>query len=270
MPLQPGEFLIDDSNFQQHAKNALIDGHHMFRGWRPRDFGAKPVGSLAFAPAFNLPLIPRSEWSDRIKEMEGTQTRISDMVLQAGIPSKNQQQTNYCWCNAVVTAMETLHCVAGDPYENLSPASAAAQITGFQNVGGNGIDAVEFIAQRGLNNVHEWPANAISRQYATAANAQSAAKRKLLQWYDLNVGSRQIFDEIMTCLFYRMPVPVGLGWWHHEVCLCDPVETSPGQFGTRFRNSWGDGYGSNGFAVLNESKSIPNDATAPYLGMTTP
>jgi hypothetical protein len=41
-------------------------------------------------------LIDESEWPERIKEMEQTKTRVSDIVARASLDCKNQAMTNYC------------------------------------------------------------------------------------------------------------------------------------------------------------------------------
>ncbi len=69
----------------------------------PRDYTQHPQGcyhaTYGDAPA-EIPLIPRSEWSARIKEMEQTKTRLSDLRRTANggkpIPSLNQGQWGYC------------------------------------------------------------------------------------------------------------------------------------------------------------------------------
>ncbi len=144
----------------------------------------------------------------------------------------------------------------------LSPASVAAPIKGYRNQGGWGGEALEYIVAHGVAPVADWPANAINKQYDNAASQASRQRFTVTEWWDL---APRNFDQLMTCLLLRIPVPIGLNWWHHEVCAIDPVVLSPGKFGVRFRNSWGDGYGDQGFGVLTESKATPDDAVAPRV-----
>lgn len=259
--LYPGEKIIDDTNANQLAVDTIgPDGKARLRGRIPRDYTLEPFGALAFAQPFDIPLIPRSEWTVRIQQMEQTKTRLSDLLLRAGIPSKDQDGTNYCWANAPTTCIETLRCVNGDPYVPLSPASVAAPIKNFRNQGGWGGEALEYIVAHGIASTEFWPEAAIKKQYWTEEEKANAMLHIVTEWLELR--SRN-FDQLMTCLLLRIPVAIGLNWWSHEIAAIDPVVISTNKFGVRFRNSWSDSYGSKGFSILNESKATPDDAVAP-------
>lgn len=259
MPLQPGELLIDDSNWQLFA-DAVPSGQG--RGRVPRDYRRIPHGALPGAQPFILPEIPRSEWSERIKEMEATKSRLSDLMIQAGVPSLDQDGTNYCWCNGVVTAILGVRAVNNQPFVQLSPASVAAPVKNFRNDGGWGGEALEYIVEHGVAAASLWPPNAIDRRYWTAEAKANALLHRVTEWYDLRSRS---FAQKMTCLLMRIPVPSGYNWWSHETCGIDPVEIEPGHFGSRERNSWGGSYGQDGYFVLAENKSTPDDAVAPRV-----
>lgn len=236
------------------------------RGRIPRSYKQVPRGALPGATVFDLPIIPKSEWPDRIADMERTKSRLSNVLLDAGIPSLNQNGTNYCWCNGVVGAVQCIRAVQGEPYVQLSPASVAAPIKNYSNEGGWGGEALEYIVKNGVAAASLWPPNAISKQYKTAECDANAAQHKVTKWYELD--SRN-FDQLATCLLLRLPVPIGLNWWGHEVFGCDLVLVSAGVFGVRIRNSWGDSYGEKGFAILSQSKATPDDAVCPYVTMAT-
>lgn len=251
--LKPGELVIGDTDPTPMTPNA------MSTGYEKRDYAAHPHGSLPYAKAFDMPLIPRSEWDDRIAEMEKTKSRLSDLVLAAGIPSKDQNGTNYCWFNGVITACETLRCVEGLPYVALSSASGAAPIKGFRNNGGWGGDALEWMTEHGACSEDLWPNAAINRKYFTEEAKTQALLYRVTESTDVEQND---FEALMTMLFNRIPCPLGLDWWGHLICAMDPVKTGTKQYGVRIRNSWSDDYGDKGFAVLTERKSI-GDVVAP-------
>ena len=62
------ELVIDDSTDIYSLRDPVIDGVQRRCACAPRDWEAEPFGS--FAAPFALPLIPRSEWDDRIEEMD--------------------------------------------------------------------------------------------------------------------------------------------------------------------------------------------------------
>jgi hypothetical protein len=261
--VKPRESIISEFNHATIAPAAdvYVDGKLKLRGRVPRDRTHQPHGAMAGA-RIDIPIIPRSQWAQMIQDMESSKTRLSDLESQRQFPSLDQNGTNYCWCNAVVTCLEFLQLHSNASIERLSPASVAAQVKGYSNSGGWGGEALEFMVSHGITTVDKWPANAIQRSYLTDAMKADALKRKVTEWYDLEENN---FDQVMTLLLNRIPVAAGLDWWSHEVAFIDPVVVSPGKYGVRFRNSWSDSYGDRGYNILTESRATPADACAPLV-----
>lgn len=252
--------VIDDSNFQQFI-DPVVDGAKVGRGLIPRDFAAEPYGSVEYAEAFPLPLIPESEWEDRMAEIERTKSSIVDVCDQAGLKVKNQQQTNYCWINAPTHCVEIMRVMQGQGYVELSPASVGAKIKNFRNVGGWGTEGTKYIAEHGLVPASLWPNNAINKDYDTAAANAERVKYQVDEWWELKPRN---LKELATCLLLNVPVAVGLNWWGHEVTFVKLVKKN-GVWGVMFDNSWGESWGDSGRGVLVGSKAIPDDAIAPRL-----
>ena len=257
-----GEIVIDDGTPDSVVEElcrtppGLSTGLELARG-----AGEYAYGDVA-APFPRELLIPRSEWQARIQEMEERRTRVSDQVEQAGLPCKNQANTNYCWINSPVHCIEIKRVLQNQEMVILSPASAGGPITGYRNVGGWGRTGLEYLVQYGCVPVDRWPANAIDRRYNTAENRQLAMKYRVVEWFEIRPRN---IDEMMSCLLRRIPISVGLNWWRHQVTYYDPVWVS-GQPGIRHRNSWGMSWpqaGAGGYAILQGSRMLPDDAVAP-------
>lgn len=261
--LSSKEFIIDEDN----AHTVYVPPQGQSKGLEPRDYSIDPVGLNGLAAPFDDNfLIPRSEWPARIEEMEKTESRLSDFMRRGQVPSLDQNGTNYCWCHGFVTGILALRAANGQPFVDLSPASAAAQIKNFRNSGGWGTQALKFIQEHGVAEAKLWPHNAINRKYLTAEMKANARLYLVPDWYDFpDVSGAKRFDFKMSCLLRRIPVPSGYNWWSHETCGLDPVMVGNNKFGCRERNSWGSSYGDDGFFVLAESKGTPSDACAPKV-----
>lgn len=253
-------FIIDDAT----PTDGLFPKHRA----RGLDLSNRPDGFAYGGTAEPFPdelLVSRSEWQARIEEMQERKTRLSDRVDQAGLPCKDQQQTNYCWINAPTHCTEIVRSGQNQRPVILSPASAGAQITGYRNRGGWGKEGLEFIARSGLVPVEKWPANAIDRRYATPENLELALAYRVTEWWELEPRN---LDHLISCLLRRIPVAVGYNWWGHEVTAYDPVWID-GAIGIRPRNSWGMGYGDRGYFVLQGNRMLPDDAVAPRVAIAS-
>lgn len=262
--LYPREPIIDDSFSISPNDKLWVDGEEVYLGYEPRDYESFPVGSFPFAKPFDMQLIPESEWKERIQEREAKGLQLSQKIRAAKIPVKNQKSTNYCWSFGEVGAIEVVRHLQGQPYVSLSPASVAAPIKGFQNKGGWGMQALEYIIKNGIVPSEFWPDAAIDREYYTSANRERALPFRVLEFSDLEPRA---LEQVATCLLSDIPVPAGFNWWRHLIYLCDLVVVPSGAYGVRIRNSWGPSYGDDGFAVLTGRKMLPDDANAPRVAI---
>lgn len=257
--IYPGETVFDDSTHE--------DAHAPPEGFGRGREG--PAGYGAVADPFPAELlIPRGEWQARIQEMEERKTRLSDLIIQAGLPCKNQQQTNYCWINAPTHCTEIVRLLQNQPMVILSPASAGAQIKNYRNQGGYGEEGLQFIVDHGLVPVDKWPANAIDRRYATPENKTLALDYRVTEW--MRLQPRNI-DQLVSMLLRRIPVAIGLNWWSHEIVAVDAVWLN-GTVAIRFRNSWGMDWptaGAGGWSILQGSKMLPDDACGPRVAIAS-
>lgn len=278
MKLYHHEPIIDDANYEDYQLAPVIDGELRSKGmdatlWQQRD----AVQSYSAIKPFGIELFPRSEWSQRIKQMEDSRMRLSDIRLIANhgrpIPSTDQNGKGYCWAHSPVSAAMISRAVEGQPYVRLSAYSIACKIKGFRDQGGWNPEAAQFLYEHGVASVETWPEKSMNRGNDNANTWAEASLYRCTEgfWdirqskYDRNLT----FDQLMTCLLLNIPCPCDFSWWGHSVCALDPVEVNDGypvndvrRWGVRIWNSWGDNWGALGMGVLAGNKAVPDGATA--------
>lgn len=267
--LSNDKIVITDNNWQDYV-DVSVNGEAKGRGYTP-----PPRSWQASYGAVNFPLIPRSEWSERIREQEANKSRISDIRMTANrgghIPSYDQGQNGYCWAHSVVMAIQLSRAVANMPYVRLSAYSVAAVIKNFKNQGAWGALALDFIQDRGVVPMSLWPEQSMDRSLDNAANWDAAKDFRVTEaWQDEDVAvwDRNLsFDQVATLLLMNQPVVVEYNWWGHSVCAMDLVEVSRNSYGLRIINSWSDRHGTLGTEVLTGSRAIPDGAVAPSVSM---
>lgn len=249
----PGELIIDDDT-KRIAWDQDIHGYGT--GWE------KPESEGYGATADEFPsslLINPSEFQARIEEREATRTQLSHKMLTAGLKCKDQARTNFCFANAPVHCVEVLTVLNNQPYVELSAASVACRVTGFRNVGGWAKNALDIISSEGIVPVQYWPVNQINRQFNTKAIWRYASPFCVDKW---TTGIPRNLNQVVSLLLQDVPVAVAFNWWGHEVTAYDAIWLN-GRIALRCRNSWGMGYGSSGFFILQGSKMYPDDVVAP-------
>ncbi len=255
--------IIGEDNWQQHT----VEHRAMGRGLVPRDWSKRPYGDSALAGTFEavaIPRVKRPDWSARIRHMTETKTRLSDIMIAAAVPVLNQSYLGYCHGFGPAGAEMGLRAFMGAPTIKLSGSSIAAPTVGFQNRGAWIMDDLRQLAAHGVNTVEEYPELSMNPRDYNEASQRQAATRRLSQWYE---GDRRNFEHTMSCLMNHIPVVVGLNWWGHCVYYVDAVEVRPGVFGVLARNSWGPGYGDDGWFILEEGRATPDEQYMPLAMM---
>lgn len=203
--------------------------------------------------------IPRSEWDDRIEEMEREKSSAHDVALQAGVRIKDQDGYGYCWAFGTCSAVELARSYAGLPYVELSATSVAGPVKNYRNQGGWGKEALDYSVEHGWAPVSLWPevpAGASSR-YDTHECQLERAKNKVTEWWEIQPRD---FDAMASALLHQFAAGAGYNHWGHLICNCKLVKKN-GQYGVFFRNSWKASWGDNGCGVLLGGKAIPDGVT---------
>jgi hypothetical protein len=274
--LGSNELVITDDNYQLYTRAPVIDGEQKGFGMESEYWDQDVAGFSTIEP-FSMPLIPREEWSERIRQLETEKSRLSDLRIVGDnggpIRSTDQGSYGYCWCHSTTSAALLSRAVEAQPYVRLSAFAVGCKIKNFRNQGGWNPEAAEFMAKYGIPSVNKWPEKGTSRSYDNPATWEDAKQHRVIEgfWnlalskYDRNLT----FDQLMTCLLSRIPCPVDFSWWGHSVCACDPVELNDrlplsniNRWGVRIWNSWTDNWGTLGMGVLAGSKAVPDGATA--------
>lgn len=254
-----GELVINDRNWLKHRD---MDVEIFARGLNPRTDWSMP--EFCGPPDFDL--VPRVAWPDLIADMERDRTRLSDIAKDCGIPVLNQGDLPYCHAYSPALAAMVLEAYQGKPFAMLSPGSIGGPATGYRRRGAWIIDDLRVITERGIAETRFVPEKQVSRNGWKPGAEANALEHTVLEWYDL--PRTQSFDRMITLLLNRVPVCTGHNWWGHAVTAFDPwCKKSGGRwvFGARFRNSWGPGYGEDGWFVMEEGKGTPDESYAPRV-----
>jgi len=245
--------IIDEST----AHKYINAPEGMTKGYEGRNWEKYAYGSVPFCAPRTRKVYDRAEWPERLRDREANGSRLKDLAKYVGIKTKNQQQTNFCWFNAPIQGLQLKRAWLNLPYVSLSPASGACHVTNYRNVGGYGLQALEWLKSHGAVPSELWPDNAIDPRYDTPKAREAAMLYRFMDWEDLRPRS---FDELFSALLDYDPTIVGHNWWGHEVLHTDPVQIGRNTFGTIFWNSWGEDFEDGGFAVMSEDKATPDDA----------
>lgn len=267
MSIRPNEIIIDDSTNNDLLFRFQVDGEVAGRGAVERDYHITPTGM--FSPPSDMTVYSESEIKDRAKEAQEQESAISHILLRGNkgqaIPSTNQKSSNYCWAYSTSGCVIALRALNNQPYVVLSPHSVAVPIKGGANQGGWCGLSAQFIEEHGVASEEFWPLNSFSTRNDTPeARANMRLHRVTESWIDLDssiYGRKLTRDQIATCLVNNIPVAADFSWWSHSVMLTDVVVVD-GEIAWRFRNSWGDGYGDQGFSLIRGGKMNPMGAVA--------
>lgn len=263
-------FIIDDSTHTDVTHDTKFG-----RGYKERDFAESP--QEMFAQPSEMNLIPRSEWSARVKEQKEQGSNLSAMRLRAlpggsHIPSLDQNGQGYCWSYSTAMCIMMKRMTMGQPYVRLSAHAVACKIKNFRDDGGWCGLSAQFLKDTGVPDIAHWPEKSMAKKNDNKATWENAANYRLTDdWVDLArpVYDRNLtFDQVASCLLRNEPVALDYNWWGHSICGMSLIEVEPGDFGIEIINSWTDRWGDNGTAILRGSKKFPDGAVG--IISTTP
>jgi hypothetical protein len=246
-----------------------VDGETKGHGLVPRNFAVDPPEM--FAPPSEVTIIPRVEWSERIKDQERNESSLKHLRLRgdggAMVPSLDQGQVGYCWAHSTTHVVMLDRMKQNLPYVPLSAYAVAATIKKGRDEGGWCGLSAQFDKDRGIPSQARWPqCDRSYTKYDTPEVWASAAMHKVEEdWVDLAkpVYDRNLsWDMTATCLLSNIPCALDFNHWSHSVCGLNLVEVEPGSFGILIWNSWSDSWSDRGMGILRGSKAVPDGAVA--------
>jgi hypothetical protein len=240
------------------------DGLPRAKGLIPRDYKKYPVGCYTWAKPFDLPLIGKSEWGDRLELQKKNNARLSDIRNKGmdgqPIPSRDQNGKGYCWAHSTVSAMLLVRALNNQPYADLSAYAIACIIKHYQDQGGWGAESLEWVVENGCPTSEYWPQQSMSRSNDTPEMRANAKQNKITEWMDLEPGNQ---DQFVTCLLSNTPVVSDYNDWSHSVCAADIVSFNP--LIIDIWNSWGNSWKNQGMGPPAVHNHLPDGAIAPRV-----
>ncbi len=262
----PDNFIIDDS-----TNNDLLYPKGFGTGFDPAQVTQGEFPQLFGDAPNQLKVIPRSEWSARIKEQEETRSSLSHLRQICGpnggqMPTLDQNGQGYCWAYSTTRAVMYLRAMQNQPYVRLSAHAIGCMVKGFRDEGGWCGLSAKFHREKGCPSVEFWKEKSMNRSNDNPATWDNAAGHIVTEeWVDLGqaVYDQNLTEEqIATCLLLNIPVAADFSWWGHSVLLRRLTEPERGDFGYDGDNSWTDGWGEQGSFVLRGSKKNTMGAIA--------
>lgn len=289
-------YIINDANFETaaappgfstvaEAKAAAGTDQNHF-GLVPRDYSTHPLCYSKRAVTLDMPLIPRDQIVERIKEGHAKKQFLSYYRRTGGpnggmIKSLDQNGQGFCWMYDPVIALMLLRAAQNLPYVRLSAHGPACLVKNFRNEGGWAALALEHLTQFGVPSVQFWPEKSMSRANVTEEmKANALLHRPAETFIDLvpSVYNRNLTeDQRLTCLVTNTPVCADRNRWSHstvdmELVLSQEAQQNPSMLATRLQdldldderdaaafyavistkgwNSWTDNWGDQGEFVM--------------------
>lgn len=253
------ELIIDDRNYREHIGDGSaihFDGHPRLLTAMPRQTqygmceGARPLLEA-------MPLIPRSEWDDRIAALDREDAWLHGVALRHKIPCGDQNGLSLCWSWGTTLCVMAMRAQQGLPYVPLAPESLASSV-GWSNRG-NYVDAtLKVVRDQGLCSDQY-----IDKRYSLnpgrwkAGWKEDCANHRVESWLDMDVPGK-VWDAAMTCTLLRFPYAAGFGWWRHLVAGGFKARKNGNRYEILYRNSWGPSYGEDGWFWMAEGKGTPD------------
>jgi hypothetical protein len=200
-----------------------------------------------------------SEWDALYDDQQKYETSMKHIRMRGNkgkmIPSTDQNGWPYCWSFSSGSAYLLARAIANLPYVELAPQGPACIIKGFKQEGGWTGQAAPFYEERGCPSTKVWPKDSVSRANDNPATWADAANYKPTEtWIDMRASmyDRNLSRRVIATLsFNNIPWTMDNNDWAHSIGGLNWVRQERGLWLPEIWNSWNDGWGNNGMALLN-------------------
>lgn len=255
--------IIDDSKpIEAHNQAGRLMGLVPRKLW----YGATPECVAEAEPGA---IYPMEEWPDRIADMERRLAFAYHFWKDSPIETIDQDGIGYCHACSPAFDIMLVRWMVGLPHVELSAGSIGGPITGYRNRGAWIMDDLEQIVKFGVASTDFVPMMQVSRAGWKPGAEENALLHTCDEW--LSLGERN-FLQHGSRLLDGKGVCVGLNYWGHavtDVRLVDAVPklkaTDHNRYRVGFVNSWGPGWGENGYAERADSKKFADEAYVPTV-----
>lgn len=211
------------------------------------DLGPAAFGKRCQAYGDAVSVIPQSQWPELAQLAIASGGGSSQLVTRI----YDQKQEGSCVANACSQAHEIVQAiqVGKENVVHLSAISLYKRIGSSPNSGAMVSDGLEEMAERGVLPL-DTPENRAKFGTSVMPNTgfrtpypanweETAKKFRATEWFIV-----ESLEELITALFNHHPVVVGRSG--HSIAYTDPVYQD-GALLVKYCNSWGTGFGENGF-----------------------
>lgn len=216
------------------------------------------------------PLVPRSEWVDRIKELQAGRTQLEFLDSAISGPVQNQGSVGQCNAEAAVGCLHTQRRIQGLKAVELSAGDLYHRINGGVDGGSLLEHGMRELQSRGVGTAATCGGTIWYRGWKGAPDSERAKYKALEVWIapsfaHMMSGALLGFTGVSGIMWYSnysaldadgwLPRPAGGAGGHAiEMLICPTYRERGGsvEFALGHQNSWGSRWGRKGRMYLPE------------------
>ncbi len=237
---------ITDQNYRQYAQAAQ---HAGLCGALPRK---SQIGSLTYARPYAevIDLIPESKYGEYYEQMKGKFPRQRKEKYNPAL--QYQGPHPLCWAYALAQHLECVRAKENLMYIQLAPESITG-VCGYQDIGYYLDKALGWITESGMA-----PRSLVPQYNLNESSWDKTYKERARDFIPLerfDLGTKDMWAEIMTALLTGDSVYLAYNWWRHAL-NAEELVLEDNEYKLWLPNTHGAGQD----VLLSGSKKIPDEA----------